>query len=102
MDLPEFQRLPLLTQTAYARLLDLLLTAEAGGLAPGSLVSKTTSSKTPSPARFWVVPASSSTCPGLAALPFTSWWLPRGVEHAPPRTAKRPRIGRKQARYSAC
>lgn len=41
MDLPEFQRLPLLTQTAYARLLDLLLTAEAGGLAPGSLVSKT-------------------------------------------------------------
>lgn len=28
---PEFQRLPLLAQTAYARLLDLLLTAEAGG-----------------------------------------------------------------------
>ena len=37
----EFERLPLLTQTAYARLLDLLLTTEAGGLAAGSLVSKT-------------------------------------------------------------
>ncbi len=38
----EFIRLPLLTQTAYARLLDLLLTAEVGGPEAGaSLVSKT-------------------------------------------------------------
>jgi hypothetical protein len=37
----EFARLPLLTQTAYARLLDLLLTTEAGSSVAGSLVSKT-------------------------------------------------------------
>ena len=37
-----FKRLPLLTQTAYARLLDALLTAEAGDpLSGATLVSKT-------------------------------------------------------------
>jgi hypothetical protein len=36
----EFEKLPLLTQTAYARLLDLLLTTETGGSIDGSLVSK--------------------------------------------------------------
>ena len=46
----EFQRLPLLTQTAYARLLDLLLTTEAGGSADGSLVSKTIRGR-----RYWYV-----------------------------------------------
>jgi hypothetical protein len=38
---PGFGRLPLLTQTAYARLLDLLLTDEAGPVAGTTLVSKT-------------------------------------------------------------
>ena len=42
MSEPEFKRLSLLTQTAYARLLDLLLTAEVGAPEDGaSLVSKT-------------------------------------------------------------
>jgi hypothetical protein len=36
----EFTKLPLLVQTAYARLLDLLLTAEVGGQPEGSMVSK--------------------------------------------------------------
>jgi hypothetical protein len=36
----ELVKLPLLTQTAYVRLLDLLLTAEVGGPPEGSLVSK--------------------------------------------------------------
>jgi hypothetical protein len=49
MALPGYLRLPLLTQTAYARLLDLLLTAEAGDPMTGStLVSKTIRAR-----RYW-------------------------------------------------
>jgi hypothetical protein len=39
---PAYRRLPLLTQTAYARLLDLLMTTEAGDpAADATMVSKT-------------------------------------------------------------
>lgn len=49
MVVAEFSKLPLLTQTAYARLLDLLLTSEAGSPADSaSLVSKTIGGR-----RYW-------------------------------------------------
>ena len=49
MAVAEFSKLPLLTQTAYARLLDLLLTSEAGSPADSaSLVSKTIGGR-----RYW-------------------------------------------------
>jgi hypothetical protein len=49
MTVAEFSKLPLLTQTAYTRLLDLLLTSEAGSPTDSaSLVSKTIGGR-----RYW-------------------------------------------------